>query len=324
MPTARTTLFVEGGNADVDITDSDAEDSVGESDWSILDAGHYRQAKSDGCVSGIGRRQHGPGQQHHHRHFHRHFHAARNLVRDPDGGAVILFGSTSGYGYISVGGSSVGDLSDSDLSFAETSYGVSTLAINVLTDPNLWIKFQPSGETVFDSEEFALEIDGTEFSFGDATFNSANEFTWTESGLSWGVGDTVAVKLLGPAPSPPSLVSATVSGTALTLTYDKNLDEDSVPAAGAYAVAVDGTAATVSSVAVDGVEATLTLASAPTSTATSTVGYVVPATNPLRSLSGVNAPAFAGQPGGARHGPGQEPGQVGVLTIRGGRTSQWI
>ena len=98
------------------------------------------------------------------------------------------------------------------------------------------------------------------------------------------------------AVTPPALVSATVSGTALTLTYDKNLDEDSVPAAGAYAVDVDGTAATVSSVAVDGIEATLTLASAPASTATTTVDYVVPATNPLRSTAEVDAPAFAGQP----------------------------
>ena len=95
---------------------------------------------------------------------------------------------------------------------------------------------------------------------------------------------------------PPALVSATVSGTALTLTYDKNLDEDSVPAAGAYAVDVDGTAATVSSVAVAGPEVTLTLASAPASTATTTVDYVVPATNPLRSTAEVDAPAFSGQP----------------------------
>ena len=95
---------------------------------------------------------------------------------------------------------------------------------------------------------------------------------------------------------PPALVSAMVSGTALTLTYDKNLDEDSVPAAGAYAVDVDGTAATVSSVAAAGIEATLTLASAPASTATTTVDYVVPATNPLRSTAEVDAPAFSGQP----------------------------
>ena len=98
------------------------------------------------------------------------------------------------------------------------------------------------------------------------------------------------------AGTPPALVSATVSGTALTLTYDKNLDEDSVPAAGAYAVDVDGTAATVSSVAVDGIEATLTLASTATTTATTTVDYVVPATNPLRSTAEVDAPAFSGQP----------------------------
>ena len=79
------------------------------------------------------------------------------------------------------------------------------------------------------------------------------------------------------AVTPPALVSATVSGTALTLTYDKNLDEGAVPAAGAYAVDVDGTTTTVSSVAVAGIEATLTLASAATSTATTTVDYVVPA-----------------------------------------------
>ena len=207
-------------------------------------------------------------------------------------GERTLDGLTRYYGY---GVSEVGSLSDDGFRYDHsTDYTVPYLFIDTVANSGLFIEFDPTGETVFGSDEFTLEIDGTAFSFGDATFDSFQQFVWTESGLSWADGDTVAVKLL--RPPPPALVSAAVSGRRLTLTYDENLDEDSVPAAGAYAVEVAGTAATVSSVAVRGAEARLRMASEPASTATVTVDYAVPATNPLRSTVGADAPAFAGQP----------------------------
>ena len=67
-----------------------------------------------------------------------------------------------------------------------------------------------------------------------------------------------------------------VAGTFLTLTYDEALDEDSVPATGAFTVAVSGTAAEVSHVSVSGSAVTLMLASAVTAEETVTVSYTVP------------------------------------------------
>ena len=67
-----------------------------------------------------------------------------------------------------------------------------------------------------------------------------------------------------------------VAGTFLTLTYDEALDEDSVPATGAFTVAVSGTAAEVSHVSVSGSAVTLMLASAVTSEDTATVSYAAP------------------------------------------------
>ena len=167
---------------------------------------------------------------------------------------------------------------------------------NTDTDPDLWLGLNPQGATAFDNEELSLVVDGTAFSFGDAVFNSTGQWVWAESGLNWADGDRAAVRLLGPPPPPVALVSATVSGTALTLTYDTGMDQTSVPAASAFTVDVDAATTTVSSVAVAGAEVTLTLASTPASTATVTVDYAVPATNPLRSLPAVIVPTFSDQP----------------------------
>ena len=77
----------------------------------------------------------------------------------------------------------------------------------------------------------------------------------------------------------PSLQSATVTGTRLALTYDEALDEDSVPAASAFTVKVNGSAvslATTSPVAIADGAVTLTLAAAVAESDTVTVSYAKP------------------------------------------------
>ena len=207
---------------------------------------------------------------------------------------ISVSGSTFGYGFL--GTTSQGSLSQEEFTYYGTEYSTVLFYNSTETDPGLWLGLNPQGATAFDNEELSLVVDGTAFSFGDAVFNTSGQWVWAESGLNWADGDTVAVRLIGPLPPPVALVSATVSGTALTLTYDTGMDQTSVPAASAYAVDVDGTAATVSSVAVAGAEVTLTLASTPAATATVTVDYAVPATNPLRSLPAVIVPTFSDQP----------------------------
>ena len=203
-------------------------------------------------------------------------------------------GSTFGYGFLDA--TSAGSLSQEEFTYYGTEYSILLFYRNTDTDPDLWLGLNPQGATAFDNEELSLVVDGTAFSFGDAVLNSTGQWVWAESGLNWADGDRAAVRLLGPPPPPVALVSATVSGTALTLTYDTGMDQTSVPAASAFTVDVDAATTTVSSVAVAGAEVTLTLASTPASTATVTVDYAVPATNPLRSLPAVIVPTFSDQP----------------------------
>ena len=105
----------------------------------------------------------------------------------------------------------------------------------------------------------------------------------------------------------PSLASATVDGTDLTLTYSEALDTGSEPATSAFSVtvddsataAVDPVAVTVDAVAISGVEVTLTLAAAVRYGDTVTVSYTVPdETNGeavIEDLAGLNAAALASQ-----------------------------
>ena len=99
----------------------------------------------------------------------------------------------------------------------------------------------------------------------------------------------------GPA---PALSSATVDGTMLTLTFSEALDEDSAPAAGAFAVSVGGRARGVSGVSVSGSAVVLTLASAVTAGEAVTVGYTVPTTAAaprIEDEAGSDAAAFSGE-----------------------------
>ena len=87
----------------------------------------------------------------------------------------------------------------------------------------------------------------------------------------------------------PSLEHATVNGDRLTLTFDETLDEDSVPAANAFTVKVNGSAVSLDSddpVAIAGNTVTLTLAAAVSASDTLTVRYAKPSANPLRNAFG--------------------------------------
>ena len=88
----------------------------------------------------------------------------------------------------------------------------------------------------------------------------------------------------------PTVSSATVNGTALTITFSETLDTRAVakPAAGDFAVKVNSTARTVSTVAVSGSTVTLTLASAVSAGDTVTVSYTQPSEKALQDHVGAN------------------------------------
>ena len=272
------------------VSGTDANGQSGETGWSIADDRRERSGSTwNDNTHALKIRIRGSFSTYAAPPTHREIWSATLTVAE-----ISVSGSTLGYGFLDA--TSAGSLSQEEFTYYGTDYSILLFYRNTDTDPDLWLGLNPQGATAFDNEELSLVVDGTAFSFGDAVFNSTGQWVWAESGLNWADGDRAAVRLLGPPPPPVALVSATVSGTALTLTYDTGMDQTSVPAASAYAVDVDGTAATVSSVAVAGPEVTLTLASAPAATATVTVDYAVPATNPLRSLPAVIVPTFSDQP----------------------------
>ena len=88
----------------------------------------------------------------------------------------------------------------------------------------------------------------------------------------------------------PSLLSTSVSGTSIVLTYSEQLDGDSQPAASAYGVSVDSAAAAApSAVLVSGTAVTLTLASAVVEGASVRLTYTPPTMNPVQDLHGNKA-----------------------------------
>ena len=148
------------------------------------------------------------------------------------------------------------------------------------------------------------DYDGSAGSTRQAEITDPASRTHTITGLTDGVEYAVriiAVNDVGDGPSsteatgtpretnPPVLTGATVasvalqgltvivSGAVLTLTYDEALDENSVPAANAFTVTVNGATATVNDVSVSGSEVTLMLDSEITSEDTVAVSYTAPA-----------------------------------------------
>ncbi len=81
-------------------------------------------------------------------------------------------------------------------------------------------------------------------------------------------------------------VSATVNGNLLILTYDHELDADSVPDPSAYTVEAAGTEVDVESVVVEGTTVRLTLASDVATGQTVTLSYERPSQDPIVALDG--------------------------------------
>ncbi len=80
----------------------------------------------------------------------------------------------------------------------------------------------------------------------------------------------------------PRVDGATIDGDSLVLTYDQDLDENSVPAPGDFAVTVAGSSVTVSDVSISGKKVTLTLATAAAFGDEAAISYTVPGSNPIQ------------------------------------------
>ena len=93
----------------------------------------------------------------------------------------------------------------------------------------------------------------------------------------------------------PMLSEATVDGTRLVLTYNEDLDTDSVPGAEAFGVEADSTTVTVSGVTINGNAVTLTLGEPVAHGQTVELDYTVPKgsdARPIQDAAGNVAPAL--------------------------------
>ena len=98
--------------------------------------------------------------------------------------------------------------------------------------------------------------------------------------------------------TPPELLSASVDGARLTLTFDEALDTGDAPHTSAFAVTVAGSGRGVYAVAVSGSVVTLTLVTAVAAGDTVTVDYTAPTDESaarLKDSSGNAAASFSGQ-----------------------------
>ena len=154
-------------------------------------------------------------------------------------------------------------MSHFEFEYDGTQYTAETLFITTASGVGtpLRISFHPEGETVFNTDDFFLYVDGTAFAFSDATFTSGHfesggtfingYFEWANSGLNWSPADTVEVRLVD---TPPTLSSAEVqvTGAELLLTFSEDLDiaTQVLPAAvvGAFSVTADGLDVAISAV----------------------------------------------------------------------------
>ncbi len=158
-------------------------------------------------------------------------------------------------------------------------------------------------DTVMSVKLNAFIHPGTVFNLGGSLFTADGTngtYAWNlPSGFAWFVGQKVTAS----ANLPPTLVSATVDGASLVLTYAENLDTNSVPALAQFTVKKTPSGGSEEDVdlsgspTISGTKVTLTLDEAVVATDDAVkVSYAVPASSPLQDLSGLDASAETDYP----------------------------
>ena len=110
-------------------------------------------------------------------------------------------------------------LTDDDFTYDSTDYAVHNLFLHVGSAGRLEISFIPDLATA--AQALTLDVAGTKFAFEDAGVKEERRRVWASTGLSWSVGDTVAVKL---TETPTSTNNAPIftDGTSTTRSVAEN------------------------------------------------------------------------------------------------------
>ena len=117
----------------------------------------------------------------------------------------------------------------------------------------------------------------------------------------------------------PVLVSATVHGSAVNLTYNETLDPDSAPGNGAFSVTINGSVITVSMVFIIGTSVSLTLDQTVEHGDAVSLTYTVPTgedANPVQDIVGNPAPSIANETL-ENETPDTTPPELGGVSVEG-------
>lgn len=95
--------------------------------------------------------------------------------------------------------------------------------------------------------------------------------------------------------APPTLLTANISNTTLTLDYDEALDSASIPSASNFVLHINGTIGVISSVNITGTSVILNISTNIFYGDTVTIDYMIPELNPIQDMSGNDSFALSAQ-----------------------------
>ena len=203
---------------------------------------------------------------------------------------VGVFAADAGQKFIGYAFSSLdpyGALDDRDFDFEGRTYNIRLLSIHDQVNLQDLIGIATDTDWPLGPR---FDFGGAEFVLEAYRFSRKDSLSWPlPSGMTWVEGQMVTVSVN----FAPEIHDAKVDNATLELTFHEALDENSVPAPGAFSVKIDGgDPVAPASVAVSGDTVTLTLSHPAYKDQTATLSYEPPAANPLQDAYGVKVIAF--------------------------------
>ena len=138
-------------------------------------------------------------------------------------------------------------LSEDSFTHDSTDYSVTGLFVNA--DGALRLQIVP----VITTATGALMVGSTSLVLAEADIRVGGRRQWTSAGASLTVGTDIAVKLITPDTTPPTVQNSVVSATGqlVYISFSEDVDQSNLPPASVFTVTVDGSAVTVSNVITD-------------------------------------------------------------------------
>ena len=139
--------------------------------------------------------------------------------------ATLTVGTDTGTGCTGAIPGTVGTLSDDDFDHDSTEYDISRICI---MNNQLVLGLDPSGASVFNSQDFTLQIGEETFNFADAPVDTNDRFIWYSPSLTWQDNAEVSLRIVHDDITAPTLVADTpvvdVSGEITYIRFDEPLD----------------------------------------------------------------------------------------------------